>query len=260
MIWYINIVHQESCPTLCDPMDCSSPGSTVHEIFQARILEWFATSFSRGSSQPRVWTRVSCTASRFFMDWATREAYFTLTIILKDRLKRRDCGTGAWCLREETKKVGMSLEIFQITPSFASWGNRFRVGEWLVQGHTAIGRLKTSTQICVTPNPNKGKRELGRRRVHVKDRNDDPHSSKLWSNVPSSSKRQLRKWKRWRWKSVETQKIHIFLKRLFLLIYLPPCGIFKVPCGMGTLGCSLWDLIPWPGIKPRPPALGGVES
>ena len=40
----------QSCPTLCDPMDCSSPGSSVREIFQARILEWVAISFSRGSS------------------------------------------------------------------------------------------------------------------------------------------------------------------------------------------------------------------
>ena len=43
----------QSCLTLCDPMDCSPPGSSVHEIFQARILEWVAISFSRGSSQPR---------------------------------------------------------------------------------------------------------------------------------------------------------------------------------------------------------------
>ena len=64
----------QSCPTLCDPMDCSPPGSSVHEIFQARILEWVAISFSRGSSQPRDWTQVSCTAGRFFTDWATREA------------------------------------------------------------------------------------------------------------------------------------------------------------------------------------------
>ena len=41
------------CPTLCDPMDCSLPGSSVHGILQARILEWVAISFSRGSSQPR---------------------------------------------------------------------------------------------------------------------------------------------------------------------------------------------------------------
>ena len=43
----------QSCPTLCDPMDCSLPGSSVHGIFQATVLEWIAISFSRGSSQPR---------------------------------------------------------------------------------------------------------------------------------------------------------------------------------------------------------------
>ena len=43
----------KSCPTLCDLMDCSLPGSSVHEISQARILEWIAISFSRGSSRPR---------------------------------------------------------------------------------------------------------------------------------------------------------------------------------------------------------------
>ena len=64
----------QSCLTLCDPMDYSPPGSSVHEIFQARILQWVSISFSRGSSQPRDWTRVSCTAGRFFTDWATREA------------------------------------------------------------------------------------------------------------------------------------------------------------------------------------------
>ena len=55
-------------PTLWDPMDYSPPGSSVHEIFQARILEWATISFSRRSSQPRDQTRVSCTASRFFTD------------------------------------------------------------------------------------------------------------------------------------------------------------------------------------------------
>ena len=53
------------CPTLCNPMDCSPPGSSVHGILQAKILEWVATSFSRGS-QPRDWTQVTCIASRFF--------------------------------------------------------------------------------------------------------------------------------------------------------------------------------------------------
>ena len=62
----------QSCPTLCDPMDCSSPGSSVHGILQARILEWVATSFSRGSSWPRDQTWVSCIIGRFFVVWATR--------------------------------------------------------------------------------------------------------------------------------------------------------------------------------------------
>ena len=43
----------QSCPTLCDPMDCSPEGSSVHGVLQARILEWVAISFSRGSSRPR---------------------------------------------------------------------------------------------------------------------------------------------------------------------------------------------------------------
>ena len=62
------------CPTLCDPMDCNPPGSSVREIFQARILEWVAISFSRWSSQLRDRTQVSYTAGRSLTDWATREA------------------------------------------------------------------------------------------------------------------------------------------------------------------------------------------
>ena len=49
-------VHAQTQPTLCDPMDCSLPGSSVHGTFQARILEWVAISASRGSSWPRDWT------------------------------------------------------------------------------------------------------------------------------------------------------------------------------------------------------------
>ena len=64
----------QSCPALCGPMDCSLPGSAIHGIFQARILEWAAISFSRGSSQPRDRTRVFCIADRCFTIWATREA------------------------------------------------------------------------------------------------------------------------------------------------------------------------------------------
>ena len=53
-------VHAQLCLTLCDAMDCSLPGSSVHGIFQAKILEWVAISFSRGSSQPGDRTYFSC--------------------------------------------------------------------------------------------------------------------------------------------------------------------------------------------------------
>ena len=63
----------QPCPTLCDPMDHSLPGSSVHGIFQANVLEWVAISFFRGSSQPRDWAWVSHIAGRGFIVWATRE-------------------------------------------------------------------------------------------------------------------------------------------------------------------------------------------
>ena len=59
------------CLTLCNPMDCSLPGSSVHGIFQARILEWGAISFSRVTSQPRAQTQVSLIVGRRFTVWAT---------------------------------------------------------------------------------------------------------------------------------------------------------------------------------------------
>ena len=73
----------KSCPTICDPMDCSPPGSSVYGISQARILEWVAISFSRGYSQPRDLTCISCAScvGRWFLyHWATREALFSYSV------------------------------------------------------------------------------------------------------------------------------------------------------------------------------------
>ena len=64
----------QSHPTLCNPMDYSSSGFSVHGILQARMLEWVAIPFSKGSSWPRDQILVSCIAGRFFTVWATREA------------------------------------------------------------------------------------------------------------------------------------------------------------------------------------------
>ena len=69
---YIYICKLLSRVQLCDPMDCSPPGSSVHRISQARILDWVAISFSRGSSRPRDRTQVSHISGGFFISWATR--------------------------------------------------------------------------------------------------------------------------------------------------------------------------------------------
>ena len=66
-----------SCLWLCDLMNCRPPGSSVLGILQARILEWVAYPFSRGYSQARCQTGVSCTAYRFFAIWVIREAALT---------------------------------------------------------------------------------------------------------------------------------------------------------------------------------------
>ena len=71
-LWLVRVLAVQLCPTLCDPMDCSPPGSSVHGILQARILEWVVIPFSRASSWPRDLTRVFHIAGRFFTIWATR--------------------------------------------------------------------------------------------------------------------------------------------------------------------------------------------
>ena len=69
------------CLTLCDPVDCSLPGSSNHGIFQARILEWVAISFSRRSSLPRNWTQVFHIVGRRFSVWATRTPELEHTVL-----------------------------------------------------------------------------------------------------------------------------------------------------------------------------------
>ena len=69
------VVYLLSCVQIfCDLMDCSPLASSVHGILQARILEWVAISFSRGSSQPRDWTCISYIGRRILYHWVTWEA------------------------------------------------------------------------------------------------------------------------------------------------------------------------------------------
>ena len=78
--WKVKIT--QLCLTLCDLMDCSPPGSSVHGIFPARILEWVAIPFSRGSSWPRDGTRIShisCIAGRFFTIYLSHQGRETFS-------------------------------------------------------------------------------------------------------------------------------------------------------------------------------------
>ena len=79
----VDVLVAQSCLTLCDPMDYSLPGSSVHGILQAKILEWVAISFSRWSSWPRDPHHISCITGRFFTVWDTREDPILDTVLPK---------------------------------------------------------------------------------------------------------------------------------------------------------------------------------
>ena len=106
----------KSCLTLCDAMDCSPSGAFVLGISQARMLEWVASSFSRGSSLPRDQTRVFCIGRWILCPWATREAIQIQTImkyhltlvrmaIIKKNLQTINAGEGVE-KRETSYTVG----------------------------------------------------------------------------------------------------------------------------------------------------------
>ena len=71
-MWKVEVLVTQSCLTLCNSMDCSPLGSSLHGILQARILEWVAIPFPRWPSRPRDENRVSHSAGRFFTIWGTR--------------------------------------------------------------------------------------------------------------------------------------------------------------------------------------------
>ena len=73
-VFTVKMLVDQSCQTLCNPMDYSPPGSSAHGSLQASIQKWVVIPFSRGSSQSRDWTQVSHIVGRFFTIWATRKA------------------------------------------------------------------------------------------------------------------------------------------------------------------------------------------
>ena len=98
----------QSCPTLCDPTDCSLPGSSVHRIFQARILEQVAISYSRGSSQPRDQTCISCISCiggwiLYHLGSLKVSLLLTITNVTTRRvLSTHPWHQSTWCLNSQT--------------------------------------------------------------------------------------------------------------------------------------------------------------
>ena len=100
------------CRTLCDLVNCSPPGSSVHGISQARILEWVAISSSKGSSRPRNRTHISCPGRRILYHWATREAR----------------GSDSWYLKYLYKIVKTTCAVAELGVSFRArkeWPHHF---------------------------------------------------------------------------------------------------------------------------------------
>ena len=99
----VYVLVAQSCLTLCDPMDCSQPSSSIHGVLQARILKWVTILFSRGFSWPRDRTQVSCIAGRFLTVWAAREVR---KISLKEDLNK-------W--RETDLIHGLEDNVFRVS-------------------------------------------------------------------------------------------------------------------------------------------------
>ena len=131
------------CLTLCDPMDCSPPGSSLHGILQARILEWVAISFYRGSSQPRDSTCVSCIAGRFFTIWVTGE-----TLIHNMKLHIKYNLMHYLCMKV---KVAQSHPTLRDPPDCTVHGIlQARILEWVAFPFRGSSQPKDQTQVsCI---------------------------------------------------------------------------------------------------------------
>ena len=117
----------KSCQTLCNPMYCSPPGSSVHRISQARLQERVAISFSRGSSQNRDWTHVFCIGRWILYHWAPREALeSTRNAIVMLLLSIAITIAYLQYIKIVVKSViyqtkGLEFELFPLTVTCVSW-------------------------------------------------------------------------------------------------------------------------------------------
>ena len=127
-LWKVKVLVAQLCPTLCDPVDCSLPSSSVHGTPQARILEWVATPYYRGSSRPRDRTWVSCIAGRFFTLWATREASVLMTVSFSS--VTQSCLTLCDPVNHSTPGLPVHHQFPESTQTYVHW-----VGDAIQSSH-----------------------------------------------------------------------------------------------------------------------------
>ena len=138
---------------LCDPTDWSSPGSSVHEILQARILEWVAILFSRASPLPRGWTQVSCIAGGFFTIWATKTSSYWFKFFGRDDMVQRQWIWSACvyiCVYVCTYIHSYKCMCIYVYMFVCVWGGGARMSVWLgaadgfYQEDMSVGRNKST--------------------------------------------------------------------------------------------------------------------
>ena len=130
--------HSQSCPTLCDSMDYSSPGSSIHGIFQAKILEWVDISFSNGSSRPRGQTHAT---------WEAPLSYLHYNNYLTTPMMKMACSFMRWQeqvskQKQELKKKKCRYIWFTTKTDMRSQWDRIRVQikisflkRWKIKAH-----------------------------------------------------------------------------------------------------------------------------
>ena len=141
---YVCVLIAQSCLALCNPTDCSPPGFSVHGILQARILEWVAIPFPRGSSLPGNQSQVSLLTGRSFNIWPTREALFQFLLVRKSKIEWSMDSNDIWVL------IPMFKSHLQILDLAYSLFTRF-ICSCLLEFISIFGKINERTSQPVSP-------------------------------------------------------------------------------------------------------------